>query len=184
MIIGICGKSGSGKSTLANEIIAVYGNAVHLDIDKIGHKVLTMTSAEEELVTAFGTSILSEERVDRKKLGKIVFSSSEEMEKLSEITWKYMQIEIDAFLNSNKDRIIILDWLLLPKTKYFAMCDKTILLDIPYEIRKERAMKRDSISEDAFLLRDNAGINYNPEDFDYVLQNNEKENVRKLVKKL
>lgn len=184
MIIGICGKSGSGKSTLANEIIEVYANAVHLDIDKIGHKVLTMTSVEKELVTTFGTSILSEERVDRKKLGKLVFSSSEEMEKLSEITWKYMQMEIDVFLKNNRNRIIILDWLLFPKTKYFAMCDKTILLDIPYEVRKKRAMKRDSISEDAFLLRDNAGINYSREDFDYVLQNNEKESIRKLVKKL
>ena len=39
MIIGICGKSGSGKTTLANEIIKLTENkAIHLDIDKVGHR--------------------------------------------------------------------------------------------------------------------------------------------------
>ena len=42
MIIGICGKSGSGKTTLANQIIEnLPTKAVHLDIDKVGHKVLS-----------------------------------------------------------------------------------------------------------------------------------------------
>ena len=39
------------------------------------------------------------------------------MNKLTDITWKYMQIEIDNFLNINKDKIIIIDWLLLPNSK-------------------------------------------------------------------
>ena len=48
-----------------------------------------------------------------------------------------MQIEIDNFLNTNKDKIIIMDWLLLSNSKYLDMCDVKILLDIPYEIRKK-----------------------------------------------
>lgn len=59
------------------------------------------------------------------------------MDKLTDITWKYMQIEIDNFLNTNKDKIIIMDWLLLSNSKYLDMCDVKILLDIPYEIRKK-----------------------------------------------
>ena len=120
MIIGICGKSGSGKSTLANEIIELTNNnAIHLDIDKIGHKVLLLPKIQEELINSFGKSIIKEKTIDRKKLGEIVFDSRKEMKKLSDITWKYMQIEIDKFININKDKIIILDWLLLPITKYF-----------------------------------------------------------------
>ena len=93
-----------------------------------------------------------------------------------------MQIEIDKFLLDNKDKIIILDWLLLPISKYFEKCDIKILLDIPYEIRKERAIKRDNITEEAFNLREKASITYNENDFDYVFNTNDCENIKRLVK--
>lgn len=114
----------------------------------------------------------------------MVFNSRKEMEKLSDITWKYMQIEIDNFLNINKDKIIILDWLLLSISKYFDMCDLKIFLDVPYEIRKQRAMKRDGITEEAFDLRENASIDFDKNTFDYVLKSNDNEIIRKLVKSL
>lgn len=185
MIIGICGKSGCGKSTLANQIIELTNNkAIHLDIDKVGHSVLLLPEVKEELIKSFGESIIKENIVDRKKLGEIVFDSRNEMNKLSDITWKYMQIEIDNFLNLHKDKIIILDWLLLSISKYFDMCDIKILLDIPYEIRKQRAIKRDNISEEAFDLREKASIEFNESVFDYVIKANDKEIVKRLVKLL
>lgn len=181
MIIGICGKSGCGKSTLANQIIELTDNkAIHLDIDKVGHRVLLLPEVQEELVSSFGESVVRENSVDRKKLGEIVFDSRKEMNKLSDITWKYMQIEIDNFLNLHKDKIIILDWLLLSISKYFDMCDIKILLDIPYEIRKQRAMKRDNISEEAFDLREKASIEFDESAFDYVIKANDKEIVKKV----
>lgn len=185
MIIGICGKSGCGKSTLANQIVELSNNKiVHLDIDKVGHRVLLLPEVKEELVSSFGESVVKENAVDRKKLGEIVFDSRNEMNKLSDITWKYMQIEIDNFLNLNKDKIIILDWLLLSISKYFNMCDIKILLDIPYEVRKERAMKRDNIKEEAFDLREKASIDFDESAFDYVIKENDKEIVKRLVKLL
>ena len=93
-----------------------------------------------------------------------------------------MQIEIDKFLENNKDKIIILDWLLLPISKYFDMCDIKILLDIPYEVRKERAMKRDNITEEAFDTREKASIDFDKNAFDYVINDNNPEEIRKLVK--
>lgn len=183
MIIGICGKSGSGKSTLAREIIKLTSDkAVHLDIDKVGHKVLLLPEVMEELINLFGESVVKENIVDRKKLGEIVFDSRKEMNKLSSITWSYMQIEIDNFFNENKDKIIILDWLLLPITKYFDMCDIKILINIPYEIRKERAMKRDNISSDAFDLREKASINFDESIFDCVINSNDLETVKRMVR--
>lgn len=185
MIIGICGKSGSGKSTLANQIIELTNNkAIHLDIDKVGHKVLLLPEVQEELIKSFGKSIIEDNIVDRKKLGEIVFESRNEMNKLSDITWKYMQIEIDKFLIENKDKVIILDWILLSISKYFDICDIKILLEIPYDIRKQRAMKRDNIMAEAFDLREKASIDFKEEDFDYVLKTNDKEIVKRLVKSL
>lgn len=185
MIIGICGKSGCGKSTLARQIIESKSNkTVHLDIDKVGHNVLLLDEVKDELANAFGKEVVKENVVDRKKLGEIVFNKREEMSRLTDITWKHMQMEIDKFINDNKDNLIILDWLLLPETKYFDMCDIKILLDIPYEIRRDRAMRRDNISEEAFALREKASVNYNENDFDYVIKTSNKETFKRMVKAL
>ena len=95
-----------------------------------------------------------------------------------------MQVEIDEFLNKNKDKIIILDWLLLPISKYFNMCDIKILLDVPYEVRKQRATKRDSITEETFELREKASISFDESAFDYVLKTSDSEIFKRLVKSL
>lgn len=185
MIIGICGKSGSGKSTLASQIVNLTNKQiVHLEIDKIGHSILLIDEVRNELIKSFGESIIKNNKADRKKLGEIIFNSRIEMKTLSNITWKYMQIEIDKFLENNKDNIIILDWLLLPISKYFDMCDIKILLDIPYEVRKQRVIKRDNIPEKYFELREKSSIDFNENDFDYVLKENDKEIVKRLAKLL
>ena len=185
MILGLCGKSGSGKTTLATQIMQLAGdNAICLDIDKIGHNVLLFPEVKKELINSFGEAIIKENMVDRKKLGEIVFNSRNEMEKLSDITWKYMQIEIDKILNLNKDKIIILDWLLLLNTKYFDMCDVKILLDVSHDVRKKRAMKRDNITEEDFDLREQASIDFDETLFDYVFKADDEKKVERLAKLL
>lgn len=168
MIISICGKSGSGKSTIAKRIIDERKNAIHIDIDKIAHQVLTIPKVKQQLQEHF-QDVLTDDEVDRKKLGPIVFSSQENMDILTQITWPYMEQEIDRIISENKDKIIILDYLLLPKTKYFDQSDIKILLDIPKEVRRERILKRDNISEDKFNLRDSSSIDYDKDKFDFII---------------
>lgn len=183
MLISICGKSGSGKSSLTNELLKFYGdNAVHVDVDKIGHFVNTIPEVLSEEVKCFGEGILTDGIVDRKKLGKIVFSSDEEMAKLTEITWKYMEKEIDKIVESNHDKLIILDWQLTPKTKFFEQSNLTILLDIPVEIRKERILKRDNISSEKFDIREQASIDYSLYNFDIVQSEINIDEIKRMVK--
>jgi dephospho-CoA kinase len=182
MLIGISGKSGSGKSTLAKRIGEIMTNSLVISIDDIGHEVLTLPEIINEIKDTFGDDITKNGYVDRKLLGDIVFNNRHEMDKLTDITWKGMQVIIDNILDNNKDKIIIIDWLLLPHTKYFKMCDLKILVDVPFEIRMERAMLRDGISEEKFRLRDSASIELIRDDFDIVVEDVLKEDVRKLVK--
>lgn len=185
MIICICGKSGSGKSTIARELKKIYGDKIiHCDIDKIGHAIYENYTVIDEMICCFGKEILKDGKIDRKKLGSVVFKSSKEMDKLTDITWKYMEKEIDKIIEDNKNEIIILEWILLPKTKYFDLSDIKVLLDIFYEVRKERAVIRDAITNEEFDLRDNSSIKYDKTKFDLVLYNNDKNEIRKLVKLL
>ena len=95
-----------------------------------------------------------------------------------------MQIKIDKFLNLHKNKIIILDWLLLSILKYFDMCDIKMFLDIQNEVRKQRVMKRDNITEEAFNLRENASISFDESAFEYIISENDNEIVKRLVKSL
>ncbi len=182
MIIGITGKSGSGKSTLARKIMTIKTNSVYLEIDKVGHNALSNPKAIEEVIKVFGKDVVLDNKVDRKKLGEIVFNNREKMDKLTKITWKSMKVEINKFIEDNKNKVIILDWLLLPLSHYFDMCDIKVLLDIPYSIRKERAIKRDNITEEAFDLREKASIEFDKAKFDFVIENDE--DIKRMVKKL
>lgn len=183
MIIGICGKSGSGKTTISNYLKEIYQeDVVVVDIDKIGHKSYSNEEVRNKIIDQFSDKVLTNNEVDRKKLAPIVFNSKDNMHILEEITWGYMKKEIDQIIDDNKQKIIVLDWLLLPYTDYYNMCDLKILLDIPFVIRKERVLKRDKIAEENFLGRDNNAPNYKKEDFDIILKDTTTETLKRMVK--
>lgn len=184
MIIGICGKSGSGKSTIAQLLLESRKDVIHCDIDKIGHMALTKSEVKKELVKVFGEDIINGELIDRKKLGELVFISRENMEKLSLITWKYMKEEINNIIEKNKGKLIVLDWILLYNSEFFDKCDIKILVDTPYEIRMERAIKRDNITSERFYLREKASIDYDKSKFDYVIDGTDIDLMKGLVMKL
>lgn len=173
-IIGITGKSGSGKSTLT-KLLSERWKCNSVNIDKIGHKATSNEEISKKLCKVFGNKVLDDDgNIDRKKLGNIVFSSKEKMDILTDITWGYMQEVLDDILKKETGEIIILEWALLPISKYWKKCDVKILIKANDKERKEKVMQRDHISEEYFLKRDSGSIDYTPYEFDYVLNNDYK----------
>lgn len=184
MIIGICGKSGAGKGTVCSFFKGISDDIVWIDIDKIGHKVNNKEEVKEKLILCFGEEVLKDGVIDRKKLGKQVFNSKKKMDLLEDITWHYMKEEIDYIISENDEKVILLDWNLLPKTDYFKDADLRILVDAPLEERKKRAMKRDNITAKQFMLRESNAPNYEDLDFDIVINNNHRMVTRKKVRNI
>ena len=170
-IIGITGKSGSGKSTLTR-LLSEKLKCNSVNVDKIGHKATSNEKNAKKLCEVFGNEIVnSEGKIDRKKLGNIVFSSKEKMDVLTDITWGYMQEILDEILKKETGESIILEWALLPISKYWNQCDTKILIKADDEKRKNKVMQRDQISEEYFLKRDAGCIDYALVKFDYVFNN-------------
>lgn len=182
MIICLCGRSNSGKGTIAKTFTCLDNNIIHLDIDKIAHHVNDKEEVKEELVDTFSLQVLDNGKINRKKLASIVFNDKDEMKKLEAITWKHMEKEIDSYISDNKKKIIILDYIMLPKTKYFETSDLKILVKASYEERLKRAIIRDNITKELFDQRDGVAINFVDEDFDYVIDNGKGDVKRKVVK--
>lgn len=186
MIIYITGKSGSGKSTFSKLLAKELGYK-YIDVDDIGHKVYESPDIMEKVYQLFGTDINDEfGKFDRKKLGQIVFSErhSERVKAFNDLTWEYMKKMLDDKIVDNS----VVDWILLPNTKYWANKALRILVKPQDEdARFKKIMSRDNITEKYVKLRDKASIEYNEKEFDFVFENdyNEeklKSNISDIVK--
>lgn len=183
-VIGIMGRSGSGKTTFAS-LLSKKLNCQHIDVDKIGHQALFQPEILDDLCDKFGTGILDENgNIDRKKVGTIVFAETSKMDILTDLTWNYMKKILNNIL-SQDDEVIVLDWMLLPKTDYWNKCDLKILVTSNDIQRKNKVLERDKISEEYFDTRDSASIDYSKFEFDYVFQNDYKlQTINEVIEKV
>ena len=181
MLIGLMGKSGSGKTLVSNLFKEIDVRIQIIDVDKIGHMSHSDPEVKEKLKLCFGEEIFdANSNVNRKALAKIVFSSQEKMDMLYECTYDYMTKIIDEKVKESD--ITILDYALLPLTKYYELCDVKILVEASYKIRSTRAIKRDNISKAKYDLRDANSMDYSSFEFDYIIHNNKEiDKLRKTI---
>lgn len=169
-LIGITGKTGTGKSTIAT-ILAQKLDAQYVDIDKIGHQATSDPHIANKLCDIFDNELLdSDGMINRKRLGNIVFSDTDKMQILTDITWEYMEHKLDDIL-LQKQQCFIFDWALLPKVKFWDMCDFKILVTSDDTMRKKRILERDHISEDYLEKRESATLDYSKLSFDFIFNN-------------
>lgn len=145
MIIGITGGSGVGKSTVSAQF--EKNGFFVIDADKVAHKVMDQgTECLKEVTDFFGTEYLNGDgTLNRKKLGNLVFNNKEKLEKLNEITHKYITKEI--VLLSEKNENTLIDAAVLFESGLNELCNKTIFVSCPFDVRVKRIMERDSITE-------------------------------------
>ena len=184
MIICVVGKSGSGKSYICELLKSYSENILHLDIDIVAHDILKESTVIKRLYDTYGNTVVSKNIVNRKTLSQIVFNSEKEMDKLTDITWPPMEIFIDKFIEENKDKIIILDWQNLLKTKYYKIADLNILVRAPFEYRMQKVLGRDNITKNDFATREKASYNFDNAKFDYIIENDYSNKIKEKVREI
>ena len=179
MIIGITGKSGAGKSYVS-EIISKRLDMIHLDIDKISHEVLTFDKTIKFILKTFGHSVFENGQINRKKLGKIVFNDTLKLKTLNDFCQNQIEKQIDQILSST-NKSVVLDYALLCKLKQFELCDVKILLNSDINTRFNRVAKRENISREYFLSRDNSIDDFNGITFYYIYENISESEIENLI---
>lgn len=156
VVIGLTGGSGSGKSTIAG-LMRQRGINV-IDADKIGRIVVRKGEpALDEIAKEFGSGMLKGDgTLDRKKLAQVVFTSREKLKKLNEITHKYITEIVKKELAASSTDISVIDAAVLKESGIQDMCDYVIAAIADKDVRIERIMERDGISEEEAKNRINS----------------------------
>ncbi|MBI5700937.1 dephospho-CoA kinase [Candidatus Saganbacteria bacterium] len=144
-IIGLTGPIGSGKSEAAK--IFKRAGALLIEADHVGHNLyVPQSKVWGQIVKAFGSVVLgSEGRVNRKKLGEIVFADPKKLDILNRITHPLIMQEIKKEIASCElsvvsCKLIIVD-AALPQL-FEGLVDRVILITATKEKRLKRLIKK------------------------------------------
>ena len=151
--VGLTGNIGCGKSTVA-EMFKKLGAYV-VDADKVIHSFYKKGHpVYEKVLKEFGNEILDEKgNIDRKKLAEVVFSDESKLRKLEKITHRALYEEIEKMEKElPENSIFILEASLLVEKGSYKNFDKLIVVYAPYEVCKERALRK-GFSEKDFERR-------------------------------
>ncbi len=151
MIIGILGGIGAGKSTVVR-MLRQFG-AQAIDADELAHETLESPAVRRELVSWLGTAVLDGDgRVDRKAVGKQVFTDPEKLERLEALVHPGVRKEITRKLEEFRrerrpdgpdgaEGLLVLDVPLLASTPLRDECDALVFVNASLDVRRERVKR-------------------------------------------
>lgn len=134
-IIGITGGIGSGKTEVA-KIFKKLGSKI-LSGDEIGKEVVEKNSSVlKKLVKSFGDEILNRDKnLNRRKLGKIAFSTVENRDKLNKIVHPYLLSNLMKKIKEYRkkgsgivvvDAALIIEWGLQKELDYLILVESAL----------------------------------------------------------
>jgi len=170
-LVGITGGSGCGKSHLSS-LLRSRGIPV-IDCDIVSREIMAKdTPCTKEVIDFFGEEIATDGDVNRRELGKIVFSDPQKLLKLNEITHKYIAEDIYNKMKRESSRVVCLDGATLIESGI--RCDVLVGILADKQVRKNRIMARDGLSEEDAGNRISAQKedSFYIENCDFVVQNN------------
>ncbi|MGQ9618278.1 MAG: dephospho-CoA kinase [Candidatus Aminicenantia bacterium] len=150
--VALTGGIATGKSVIS-EYLKKKGCYICYS-DLLAHELIEPGKyAYYRILEHFGESILlSDKRIDRKKLGEIVFSNEKERKFLNELIHPLVFDEkkriIEELEKSKKFKIFISEAALTIEARFHLFYHKIIVAHCLEEIRIKRLMERDGISEE------------------------------------
>ena len=150
--VGLTGSIAVGKSFVVS-VLAELGCVV-FDADKIAHSVMEPNQpAYLDLVNEFGEAILgSDARIDRNRLGPIVFADPERRRRLNEIVHPRVIEAQNRLLAEaeaqHPDGIAIIDAALMIESGGYKRFDKLIVVYCDRETQIARLMARNQITRE------------------------------------
>lgn len=151
-VIGLTGNIATGKS-LVRRMLEHLG-AYTIDADGLAHQAMAPGApAYKPVVLTFGQWILdSERRIDRSRLGAVVFSHPEALRRLEALTHPIVIRAIDTLINRTQHKIVVVEAIKLLESPLADRVDAVWVVDADEETQIERLAKR-GLGREAALKR-------------------------------
>ncbi|HEX5226707.1 MAG TPA: dephospho-CoA kinase [Bryobacteraceae bacterium] len=155
--VGLTGGLASGKSFVARELAGL--GCYLIEADKLGHEVmLPGGEAYDGIVREFGREILDAGgRIDRRRLGAIVFANPERLAKLTALVHPPVQEREEAMMAEIARRdpraIAVVEAAILVETGRYKSFDRLIVVTCTPEQQMERALERGSYTREEVAAR-------------------------------
>jgi dephospho-CoA kinase len=145
--IGLTGGIGSGKTTIAN-LFARLGVEV-IDTDAIAHALVEPGKpALARIVETFGKSVLeSDGRLNRRRLGKLVFEDPGQRRRLEAILHPLIREEVSRRTAAVTTPYCLVVIPLLIETGFADRVDRILVIDAEEQEQIRRTMARSGLSE-------------------------------------
>ncbi|MFA6118318.1 MAG: dephospho-CoA kinase [Parachlamydiales bacterium] len=180
--LAITGGISSGK-TQALKIFKKLGSYT-VNTDKIAHKLLDTKNIKNKIIKIFGKEIQKKDKIDRKRLAKIVFENENRLYQLEKILHPQILDEIKTEYEKikNKDYLFfVVEIPLLFEIKAEKFFDVIITVSAKDSIAKKRYKYKDYVQRKKrqMSLKEKAKLS------DYVIRNNlDLSNLEKNIKKI
>ena len=154
IILGITGGTGAGKSSALQAIRDLGGSVI--DCDEVYHRVLNDSEDFKNAINVrFPGVFTADGQLNRKKLGQEVFAKRDRLDQLNTIVYRFLLPELEAMVEA-AEGLCALDAINLFESGMDRLCDRTVAVTAPTELRVKRVMARDHITEQYARLRINA----------------------------
>ena len=152
VVLGLTGGTGAGKSSALRAIESLGGQVV--DCDRLYHEMLeNCAPLRDEIGLSFPGAFDAAGQLDRRKLGQEVFSHKDRLEQLNGIVIRHLVPEVRRRLAESDSKLFAIDAINLLEGGLDQLCDRTVAVTAPMELRVRRIMARDNISEQYARLR-------------------------------
>ncbi|HEY9001439.1 MAG TPA: dephospho-CoA kinase [Mucilaginibacter sp.] len=147
--VGITGNIGSGKTTVS-KIFEILGVPVFYADDAAKKVMVEDPILIDALTKEFGNeSYFNDGSLNRKHIAGIVFNNEIELAKLNAIVHPAVFRAFDNWVAVQKNAPYVMkEAALLFESSSYQMCDKTIMITAPLELRVNRVMQRDKLTRE------------------------------------
>lgn len=152
-VIGLTGNIATGKSVVRRML--EHLGAYTIDADALAHRAYAKGApGYQPVIDKFGKWLVTREgEIDRKKLGRLVFSDLEAMKQLEAIVHPLVRQAAEILIQRATQPVVVIEAIKLLEGDLRKVCDSIWVTNAPEDVQVERLMRKRGMPKEQALER-------------------------------